>query len=525
MFTDDSKIHQVRLRHYAVAIALSLLTAILVVAAQTPFGVATTPDSLSYLDIATNMAEGLGPQASDFSLTTPGARGVVDQRSWPPMYSFLLSRVIRHASDTRAVAWLSMLMLSGGIFLVFLLLSSAMPWWLALFSAMAFSMTLPVLTVYTYGWSETLFLPLLLMVMWIGSRYMSAPSSAPGFRLLLLALFTITLVMLAYTRYIGIVLALLLPLVLLFNRRSRFDLLGWVGLSLGYVIAVGSLLLTNHDRTGHLSGNPRSPSTDSLQDILQRIHEASAVLFPNSLSALSIATLVAVILAWFRWRYPTPSTEIRNIRMKLLLAATVAISLLATLVILRVRVKFDDLDVRLLSPVFVAVFCLFALVPWAVRHRGSAVVVQFIAGFAIAAAAVHGYQHLLTVPDSWSQKQAPQHRSSTQGMYNNFTLGDDPARAYLSELMRPGGILVIDQPLVWEFRSGFRSMQKPDSYDVETLEILNALPAGSLLVAERRDVDQLRRVSGIDLGVVVDLGKAVAIPLPLGSRLPVRNRD
>lgn len=84
---------------------------------------------------------------------------------------------------------------------------------------------------------------------------------------------------------------------------------------------------------------------------------------------------------------------------------------------------------------------------------------------------------------------------------------------------------MIDQPLVWEFRSGFRSMQKPDSYDVETLEILNALPAGSLLVAERRDVDQLRRVSGIDLGVVVDLGKAVAIPLPLGSRLPVRNRD
>ena len=56
------------LSRHAVSTLVILIFSVAVVRALTPFGSATTPDSLSYLDIAKNIKSGRGYLATDHSL-------------------------------------------------------------------------------------------------------------------------------------------------------------------------------------------------------------------------------------------------------------------------------------------------------------------------------------------------------------------------------------------------------------------------------------------------------------------------
>lgn len=130
------------------AIIMLFIVAILIVKALTPYGAATTPDSLSYLDIATNIKNGNGIRATDFSLENVDRAHFLENRWWPPLYPILLSTVVKHSADVISVTHLSMALLFITAFLVYLILISYTHWYIALFSALLLCITSPMITIY-----------------------------------------------------------------------------------------------------------------------------------------------------------------------------------------------------------------------------------------------------------------------------------------------------------------------------------------------------------------------------------------
>ena len=489
---------------------------VLIVAILTPFGAATTPDSLSYLDIASNIATGDGVKASDFSLSASTTRGLIEQRAWPPLYPAALSLFTQHKTDVNAAARLSMLLLAISMVLVFLLLAKSTELGIALLLMSIFGMTIPILTIYTFAWSETLFVPLMLLAAWSASRYAMLSQGRQGQRLPTLLILLVALSMLAYTRYIGIVFSLLLPLTFLMSRRDSIDRGLLTATSLFYCLIVGHLLYTNLVMTGHLSGIQRPPSNEGILEVLESLQHVLMVLVPDNLTMLGAALVVASLLAWLRYQREPSSAVNHQARTIMIMLATSGIVYLGALITLRSQYRFDNIDVRLFTPAFVAFFCVFALMPWAIAARRKAAIMQLLAGLLVVIPAAQGYVRLEAAPENWHERHNPGHKHNIQGIYNNFTRDtvNDSRRQLFTELMTPGGVLVTNRPIVWEFISGFRSMQKPAIYDAKTLQIFDTLPHGSLLIMKRHELSKFQ--SAINTTFIhIDLGQHIAIPLPV----------
>ena len=209
---------------YLISLPVLLFFSILMVNALTPYGSATSPDSLSYLDVAGNLKMGRGLSASDFSLDKAGTSAVVPQRTWPPAYPLALSGFIENSRDVRGAANLSKIFLFATSIGIFLLLSTQVYWAIALGGSILISLSLPMVLVYTYAWSETLFIPLLITTVYSAIGYTS-DSLSPSRRFGWMALLLSGLILLAYTRYIGIALVLLIPAVFILSRKDKWD---WV---------------------------------------------------------------------------------------------------------------------------------------------------------------------------------------------------------------------------------------------------------------------------------------------------------
>ena len=107
---------------HIVSIVALALVAVFLIRALTPYGSATSPDSISYLDIGFNFKHGQGLVTTNLSFDATGTNSYSPQRLWPPAYPALLSVLITTPFDVERVRFLSgiLLLLSGILILLIL---------------------------------------------------------------------------------------------------------------------------------------------------------------------------------------------------------------------------------------------------------------------------------------------------------------------------------------------------------------------------------------------------------------------
>lgn len=507
------------------SLAIIFFASQVIVFAMTPYGAATSPDSLAHLDIASNIKNGKGAFATDFSATENSIRSLREQRAWPPLYPMLLSEVIDDKYDVTSVAMASKALAFTCLLFAFLIISSQTKWYIALISSLFLGISVPLLTVYCYTWNETLFLPLVLISIWSAYQYLTSNMRAQYRKTGFQALLTVVLIALAYTRYIGLVFAFLLPLVYFLGNRSSVDRVLFVAASTLYLLAISYLLYGNYLATGYISGMMRPVSDRSVLQNLLDIYHALLTVVPESFITIMVAAIVSLLVVFVARQakpteYSCPDNDKRILPLLLLI---VCLLYIVSIVVLRSISAFDSLDVRLLSPLIMVAYIMLVVYPFYFDIRSKAgFLMNFVSALVVILVSVKGYQQFIASIKNWHEVDEPRLTMNYDSYYNNFTR--NPARAVeknlVSQLVGPNGVLVTDHPLIWEFMTQVQCVQRPE-LDLENLKPINALPDGSTLIVDKHEFDRfLRKYADRHLTYsysVIDTLIAVRLPITVRS--------
>jgi NADH:ubiquinone oxidoreductase subunit 6 (subunit J) len=103
------------------AALIILVAASLLIIYITPYGLATTPDSARYIEVAKNLQQGNGLVVNNYSLKP--TEKYLPLTAWPPLYPILLSIFISpEKSDVFTASQLAIILLSISGWFIFLLL-------------------------------------------------------------------------------------------------------------------------------------------------------------------------------------------------------------------------------------------------------------------------------------------------------------------------------------------------------------------------------------------------------------------
>jgi len=488
----------------------------------TPYGSSTTPDSLSYLDMAANFKNGNGNLETDFSLEHQEHHAFKEQRAWPPLYSVLLSTSVSDYADVLAVANVSKILLFISLLMVYGVIRSQTQWQEALVSSCIFSISIPIMTIYAYAWSETLFLSLITVATWISIKYLELDHESAFKKMMFMAILLSSAIMLTYTRYIGIVFSLLLPAVYLMSKKDKYDLGLFLVAGIIYTLVVSYLLTDNYWVTGSLSGVPRSPSDSNVAENIKDMFIAFKVMFPFSDYSVMLSLMVSILFTYIDKRSPhntanTANTNLTRSSIILILTATLYIF---ALVMLRSYNNFDRIDVRLLSPAFPAFFMLIIISPLLFElNSKTRTAFRFLSVFLIISFSIQGYGKLIDSSANWEKGIIHNFSRYPGRTYGNFTMNPDAndLKHKLSTLVSGNGIIVIDAPLKYRFISGVNCVQKPEFIDSKTLEIINKLPDGSAFIFDKDKKNPFALLNS-DHAIEAkysDLGYAFAIKIPI----------
>jgi len=508
---------------HLLAILVILVFSLLMARSLTPFGSATTPDSLNYLDIAKNIKSGHGVLATDHSLENTDGRMYLDMKLWPPLYPLVLAATSLKLPDVVAASHLSAALLALTALFAYLLLAPVIHWYFALPASLMLCLTAPLITVYTYAWSETLFIPLLLAAAWAAIRYLDAAAAAGRVKYLYLGLLVVSLIALAYTRYIGIALALLLPVTYLLSDRRHRPVAAFAGAVCIYAAAVGYLLIGNYHATGNITGGARLPSDrnflENLLDVISvvdvNIPSSSLVLLLILVAAVGMSLVHAVLVRSTVPERPAPHRNTRNILL------LVGVIYFGVILALRLHSSFDRLDMRLLAPALTVLWILLLVLlvqlkPVNKRH----LVMQVLLWCCVIMFPVKGYSRFQESIQSWRLLGSPNHSANSGLSYQNYTNAErsKQTRKLLESVTVANAVVVTDRPLVFEFVSGFRSLELPETIDLDVIDKLNALPAGSLVLLpndkQQKGLLKLRLEYNLIYEYLL-IGKRVAVRTPI----------
>ena len=503
-------------------IFIIVVTSWLVVSRLTPYGSATMPDSLAYLDIANNIKNGEGFLTSDFSLDNAGTHSFTENRSWPPLYPCLLSIFINNASDISSVSLVSKFLLGVCIVFVFLIIypvnGSA-----AFISSLLLCFTVPVITVYTYAWSETLFLPIFIVLVWASIEYLDIHRRSLIYRITISSILLTMMILLVYTRYIGLFFVVLFPVVYFFSNKDTFDRLFFAAGSFVYTAAVCYLLYGNYIISGSISGMVRQPSDKTIIENLVDVYHAVITIFPTSTLSLILALIAAVSVVFIIKKsgiYKISPINKKLRRRVYILIAVIAVYLLS-IISLRSYSRFDILDVRLLAPAFVAIYMLMTILPLFFDiNNGTRITFSIVIFAFITSVSINGYTQWTTTANNWKEAETPKLRLNDKLIYNNFTRSPETRSRNIkmfSGLVKDGGFIVVNAPLVCKFITGVKCVRKPDNITPEIITKINSLPGGSLLFLDKNELNEFNnRYAGMAVDYkYTDLGNIMAIKLPI----------
>lgn len=507
---------------HIVSIVALALVAIFLVQALTPYGSATSPDSISYLDVGYNFRDGQGLVTTDLSFDAAGTSSYAPQRLWPPAYPALLSGVITTPFDVERVSLLSVILLLSSAVLVLLILRTAqLDWLVSLLVAVLAILTLPMVLVYTYVWSETLFVPVLLGMVFVILRYLGLPSENTLQKILLIGVFVALGVALVLTRYIGAAMVLLFPLIYALSSRDRSDGIIIFSGFCTYVVLVGLFLADNYRITGNLSGGSRSPSSLGLGDNLQHMVEAFSTIFPTSWIGISLGVLLAgavlsgIVAARSSWAGEGRS----GVRVKyVLVLGSVAVLYLGALVGMRTHSSFDQIDVRLIAPAVPIIVLWLAVLPSIFASRVASLSMAVVSLSLVFMFALRGLDAVTNAMINWEESGTPALPMRGDLVFNNFSAGSQgrPDAELLRSLVNPDGYLLIERPLIWRFVTHRESFSRPSAFDIGVIGRLNEMPEGSVILISPGEVPEMESIlDQIGLKMeIVNLGGVVGVRLP-----------
>lgn len=333
-------------------LVVALLGPVLVVLRTRTNGINVSPDSAAYLAAAESIASGqgvLGVDGRPMSLYAPGLPA-------------LLALPARWGAAEEAARWMNLLLLA--------VLVGLLCWWLsrlvrlpvAVGAAGLAAVSVPVLEVHSWLWSEPVFL--LLATVWLALLVRIAQARERVRRLVVLA--GVLAALATLVRYSGVALGPTAALVLLtraapFRRRLADCLL------YGAVVAVpvGAWLVRNVVVTGELTGERVANAAGFEAIARQGLTTVGDWFLPPEpaaglrlLALTSLLVVVGLLGAWVVRRWP-PASDGR--RAVLTVGGTFVLVTFGAMVVMAGRTNVDPLSNRLLSPLVVPLLAVAAV--------------------------------------------------------------------------------------------------------------------------------------------------------------------
>lgn len=323
-----------------------------------------SPDSMHYVDIAkTIVSEG---RIATYHLNLDSAEIPDGAIPWPPLYPLLLSLPMKAGCD----AALSARILSMLAFVLTCIAGARLGSRLAGGAAHGLCFALLALLcadmeVFSFAWSEPPFIAFSLLFLLFCVHHIQSGSR----RALVLA--AVLGGMAFMTRYIGVAMTAVGVVALLQrhfheeNPHGRTRLAGNL-LVFAFAFAAVSLpwLLRNYLMDGRAFGPPSSQSIENLSTNLLRTWDAVRMRVPLALAGLVAALGVFLMGLWRRQHRLAVMSRISDPRTAL---AWFIVSYAVILITLAMRYRIDNIDTRLLSPIFpplviLAIATLFPLI-------------------------------------------------------------------------------------------------------------------------------------------------------------------
>lgn len=444
---------------YAIPLLILAVVVFWIMQQLTPFGAAVTPDSLAYMEMARNLADGHGLSLSNYSIENRNDYYTVTV--WPPLYPAVLSLLVVNA-DTAVMP-----MVSAGLG-TFLLLVCSMLWFfgfkkqfknsqISVFLTILICLSLPVITIFTHAWSEVLFVPLLLTSILVASYIVDKKSKVHpvlyiGLALLLAAVF--------YVRYIGIIFSLIFLLIFAIERKRINK--AWFGVSvLAYIAFALALVLRNYMLNQSISGAERG-SGSSIEEISLNFYYTALTMF-NPYSLVGAALISAVVI--FLHKKQQAANEILIDKSDSCFAKITAASAglyMAGLIAMSYMAHFDNIDMRLTSPFWILIST--SIIIWLISGLCyNNYMRSFFCGVFIICMVMVGIKKIFTIGMDWKVSGTPFINANFNVFYNNFNNLKmiDAVRYTIKEANKKYDFILTDRPMNCEFVFGIDSFNVP----------------------------------------------------------------
>ncbi len=336
-------------------LAVPMLIAVILLLSHTPGGAALSMDSLSYVQVARNILFGNGISLPTFAMQ---GEGLTPMTVWPPGYPMILSVAlalgsVAGAPTEAAIAALNVALLLTSAAIFFFLLRRTVSATVAGIVTLAMVLMPSSQLVYTYAWSECLFLPLCLMGYWCLLRTLD---EVDGRQLVATCLMVVSFLAATYVRYVGVAFigAAVAGLVLFGAESLRGRLTRPAAASAAFALGLAPLFWRNVRSSGELSGMDRGASdagfTADVADLIGLVY----LDFVNQplLVGLTVFLASGAAIAWLwvrggRTEAPGSSLNAAAIRPTIL-PFLFAVGYFAFLLVSR-QIQVIDLDTRMLS--------------------------------------------------------------------------------------------------------------------------------------------------------------------------------
>jgi hypothetical protein len=407
------------IRQWSIVILLIFCSAS-VVLTLTKEGCATTPDSISYLFAAQHFAQGDGLIVPDFDMNSKTLRKPLT--AWPFLYPTVLSWFVDGGNwFTKHVNILNGFLLSSLVVLFSAFLLKLTEPFYALLAGILLLFSSAMLTVYTYVWSETLFIPLVLISFGCCLRFLQNEKTA------YLLASSIFLALAIYTRYIGVIFIIPTFLMMFCSGIKKSKKIKYI-LIYGIIIFIAftPILVRNVVSVGQLNGVVRDPSvTGFTSNFMQMssILDLHLLGLREKIGGFSLLLLTALLFFIKIQERVKHADAKQSFLMKTAGWSIIyALIYLFALVLLRSWKNFDEIDTRLISPaipfILLALAMLFTIKDYG-RVMAAVRILVMVWSVILVFFGLKAYQSAL---NGWRELNNPMFFATTKYPYNNHTM-------------------------------------------------------------------------------------------------------
>jgi len=332
-------------KHKLLLALLSLVGTVFILLSTSRYGAGLSPDSVTYISTARNLIKGVG-------FISYGGDPLVSQ---PPLYPALLAVIGKiFGTDPLLVANLVNALIFGlivyfGGLLIFKYLSSFPVF--AIVGTLSILASIPLFSVSVMAWSEPLFILFVLLSLLFANLYLEKKDITS------LIFLSSSLALLSLTRYIGVMLILWgVLIIIVFYRNSLKSRIAHLSLfTLISILPIGIWLIRNYVISSTLFG-PRASSAYTLSQNLMFVFNSIVSWYVPSIIADHRPTfiLLGAVIGFFVGLSPKDSWQSVKVTLRQISPiVSFAIAYTAILVISSTTTAYDQIDDRLLSPIYV----------------------------------------------------------------------------------------------------------------------------------------------------------------------------